>query len=45
LLVGLREHGGGRLLEDLVPDEGGRIFGHIGVGDARLGGGRDIGDG
>ena len=37
LLVGLGEHCGRRLLEDLIPDECGRVLGHIGIGDASFG--------
>ena len=37
LLVRLCENRRRRLLEDLIPDERGRVVGHIGVGDARFG--------
>ena len=49
--VGLGQHGGGGLSEDLVADEGGHFGGHVHIGDAGLGGEEvlrlyaDIGDG
>ena len=45
LLVRLGEDGRRRLLEDLIPDERGRVVGHIRVGDASFGSLRDVGDG
>ena len=44
LLVRLCENRRRRLLEDLIPDESGRVLGHIRVGDASLGGLRHIGN-